>query len=480
MKKTMIRTRNKISFLLTLSIGCLLAVSCNQKQENTKLIITQVPHVINKADFITGENWRFISEAQIVAIDTDKPSSIKTLTSDFYSAAYPEISYDGKNILFAAQKEKGDLWQVWEMNIKTRKYRKVISTKYNCADPAYAPVGRMVFTMNTVNDTVKNAFCLFTCKLDGTNLTQITFAPYADFATTVLKDGRFLTINRRLLPETGKTMFFVMRPDGTKADMFYTATEGNIIVNRGREILQDDRILFVEAEDNNPNGGDLISIDYKRPLYTRLNHTAGIDGAFYTVLPMKSGNIIVSYRKSDEDNLALYEFDAEENKLGRKMYENPEYNVLDAVEAVKYERPKKLPSEVDLKVKTGQVLCQDINMLGFESTLSNNTMQKAMRVEVLGVDSSYGIVSAESDGSIYLKILADIPFRLRTLDEDGNVVNGPCTWLWIRPNERRGCVGCHEDPELVPHNRIPLAVKEAPEIIPTSIDKIVEKKVELE
>jgi len=454
-------------------------VSCKQTPENGKLIITQVTGKIQDQDFVTGKFWRYVPKAQIAEIDPDKPSSLKVLTSDFYSACYPEISYDGENMLFAAQKEEEDPWQIWEMNLKNGKYRKIISTKNNCADPAYLPAGRMVFTMHTDNDTVKTADCLYTCNLDGTAIRQITFGPLAGFATAVLKDGRFLTVTRQLLYKLGDPVLMVMRPDGTKADIFYKVAEGNIIINRARE-TKDGKILFIESENKNIPGGNLISISYNRPLHTRENLTADINGTFNTVLPMKSGTLLVSYRKPDSERFALYEFDPEEKQLSKKVYENSEFTVLDVVEAIKYERPKKLPSEVDLMVKTGLLLCQDVNMPGFESTLYTNSAQKASRIEVLGLDTSYGIVPVAEDGSFYLKILADKPFRLRTFDENGHTLNGPCSWLWLRPNERRGCVGCHEDPELVPHNRIPLAVKTDPEIIPTHIDEIKEKEVELE
>ena len=87
-------------------------------------------------------------------------------------------------------------------------------------------------------------------------------------------------------------------------------------------------------------------------------------------------------------------------------------------------------------------------------------------IEVLGLDESMGIVPVEEDGSFYLKVIADTPFRLQALDDMGQVVNGPSGWLWLRPFERRGCVGCHEDPELAPKNFVPLSVKKQPVSIP--------------
>ena len=62
----------------------------------------------------------------------------------------------------------------------------------------------------------------------------------------------------------------------------------------------------------------------------------------------------------------------------------------------------------------------------------------------------------------------------------GKVINGPGRWIWLRPNERRGCVGCHEDHEMVPGNIQPVAVKFPPVSIPVIISVVKEKEVELE
>jgi len=126
------------------------------------------------------------------------------------------------------------------------------------------------------------------------------------------------------------------------------------------------------------------------------------------------------------------------------------------------------------------LLCQDINFINEQMTDNFANTGKSLKIEVLGTDTTYGVVQVEEDGSFYLKVMADIPFRIRTLDEDGKVVNGPCSWLWLRPNERRGCIGCHEDPELAPENRVSQAIKNPPVIIPVHITEVKEKIVELE
>ena len=206
------------------------------------------------------------------------------------------------------------------------------------------------------------AHCLFTCNLDGSGLKQITFNPDACFATTVLKDGRLLTISRQLLPGQGDEMFMVMRPDGTKADIFYKSDKGNTLISSANE-TPDGKLVFIESEKNSQTAGKLVSISYNRPLHTRIDLSSGINGDFYSVLPLQSDKYLVSMRMAGSGRFSLYEFDPLKKSVGQEVWTDSGYNVLEAVQVNEYERPKKLPSEVDMQVKTGLLLCQDINFI---------------------------------------------------------------------------------------------------------------------
>ncbi|MGB8359269.1 MAG: hypothetical protein WCD55_11720 [Bacteroidales bacterium] len=476
----MIKRTLILSEIILVGLACTISVSCSKNtSDDNKLILTEAPGNVHLPDYSSGASWRNLSGARIISVDLERPGSQKTLTKDFYSACFPEISYDGKSILFAGQHKENDPWQIWEMNLKTRKYRQVTSGSEECTDPAWLPGERIVFSKLTANDTVKSAYCLFTCNADGSGLRQITFSPEDNLATTVLKDGRLLTVKNQLLPVQVGPMLAVMRPDGTKADKFYTGPGNSKYLNRAHE-TDDGRIIFAESDSENHTRSRLVSISYNRPLHTRTDLTTSIPGDFYNVLPLRPDKYLVSYRKSDSDRFALYEFNPEKGSLGPAVFNDPDYHILDIVRVKPYERPKKLPSEVDIQVKTGLLLCQDINFK--DPFLPDNSiaMRKALKIEVLGVDTTYGVVDVEKDGSFQLKIMADKPFRIRILDKDGNVVNGPCSWLWLRPNERRGCIGCHENPELAPENIVSLAVKKSPVIIPVHITDVKEKLVELE
>jgi hypothetical protein len=294
-----------------------------------------------------------------------------------------------------------------------------------------------------------------------------------------MKDGRILTVSRQLFPVKNDAMLMVMRPDGTKADMFYKKKGSNIIASDPNE-TSDGKIVFIESSGDSTTGGSLAGITYNRPLHSHIDFSSLNSEKFLSVLPLTTYNYIISYRETDTAKFALYEYDPVKKLTGEIVLSDPEFDFLDVVQAKEYEHPKKLPSEVDMQVKTGLLLCQDINFTGYAAETSSPGGRKAQRIEVLGVDTTYGVVPVEEDGSFQLKVLSDKPFRIRTFDGKGNSVSGPCSWLWLRPNERRGCIGCHEDPELVPVNRVSQAIKKPPVTIPVSVTTVKEKIVELE
>ena len=260
-------------------------------------------------------------------------------------------------------------------------------------------------------------------------------------------------------------MYMAMRPNGTKAELFYKGIDSSILNSKVYETT-DGFVYFIEWENEKQNNGDIISIHRNRPLFTKVNLTSKITGGFYSVLPTQSGKIFVSYRPSDTSPVGLYNFSLNDNSLGESIYNHSDYHVLEPVLVESVTRPRNLPDDVDPKESTALLFCQDINVTGQQGDTNLTDMVKATRVEVLGINKSLGVVPVEEDGSIYLKVTANTPIRLQTLDENGKILYGPSGWIWLRSFERRGCVGCHEDHELAPKNFVPLSVTKPPVSIP--------------
>jgi Hydrazine synthase alpha subunit middle domain len=76
------------------------------------------------------------------------------------------------------------------------------------------------------------------------------------------------------------------------------------------------------------------------------------------------------------------------------------------------------------------------------------------------------------DGSFFLEVPADVPLSMVLLGSEGQPLRNCGRDLWVRPNENRGCIGCHEPGGQAPTNRFPEALRSpaAPIFIPSGRD----------
>jgi hypothetical protein len=120
-------------------------------------------------------------------------------------------------------------------------------------------------------------------------------------------------------------------------------------------------------------------------------------------------------------------------------------------------------SMMDHAKHTGWLLCLDA-WLGQQDGRAIRHEGQSVRVRVTDGESGrvLGDAPIEADGSFYIEVPADRLLRLSTLDQAGRVVASLDSGVWVRPNEHRGCIGCHEPASLAPRNAQPLAVRNAP------------------
>ena len=417
------------------------------EQEN--IIFTATP----SANSIIYE--KFPEKSQIFLIRNSE-SEPTILSESFYSARSPEISYDGLKMLFAAQKEKGDTWQIWQMDLGSSSTRQITSRSFNCTDPAYLPDDGIVFSSQSQDiGQLSGVIALFTIDIAGSNEIQITFHPSVDQNPTVLSDGRILTNTHQIYPKKDRAMQLVLRPDGTKAEMFYEPTSGAKLTARGWE-TDDGRFVYIEK----PIEGSsrVITISQNRPLHSGTDISADYNGNFHSVFPVHNKQYLVSYQQDSKQNFSLYYMKTQGKSQLELIYANNDYHLIEPVIVKIRPKPKNLPSRIVEGSAMGVILCMDANL----SQNPGSANSKASTVEVYGVKTSLGRVPVAKDGSFYIKVPSNTPLQFQTFDNSGQVISGPSDWIWVRPNERRGCVGCHADRELSPENRVPLAVGEKP------------------
>lgn len=455
-----------IGIFIVLIVAGNFLVSCTNQSLNGMIVFTRVP--VKNINIDNDNMPHSFKGANLMAVNPDNQESEKiNLTPGFYSACSPRISYDATHLLFMGKKNKQDKWQIWEMNLDDNTSRQITKCKMSCYTPAYLPGGKIVFSKK-IKDTNYNA--LFSMKIDGSGMAeQLTFHPNSDYVTSILKDGRILINSQQIIPEKGEKKYLAMRPNGTKAILFYADDTGSDPGFRTSE-SNNGKIFFVEKEDKSNDKTDIVSVLYNRPLHSKINYTSDITGNFYSVLSINSENLIVSFRNQGDINIGIYNFSTTKKSVENPIYKNAEYHCFEPVFVKPYLRPRNLPSGINMAQTTGLFLCTNINLTAATDTISPST-KKAIKVEILGLHKSLGIVNVEEDGSFYLKVDADTPVRFQTLDENNNTISDPSDWIWIRPFERRGCVGCHENPELVPHNIVPMAVSKWPVLITSDTSK---------
>jgi len=449
------RRRGKFIYGLAIFIGVasLLCVSCNNNSLDGFIVAVELP--------VGNEISR--DGAALIAVDPINPEkSVRLLSENFHGACEPILSNNGRYLIFSGKMKQDDPWQIWLRDLQKKSTSRVTDLSENCTDPAFLPDGKIVFSRSgSIKDTEIST--LYKCNMDGSELQQLTFHPHRDCASSILKDGRILFTSSQQYPIAKDPVFLVMRPDGTKSEIFYKGNQGAFPVSNGTE-SEDGFVYFIESNQQNLNRGKLMVINQNRPLHSRVDLSKGLEGEFRSVIPLSDNRCLVSYRPSSNEPFALFEFDSKEQKVLAQVYAS-EGDVVDPVMIRARKRPRILPSAVDPENPTGLLMSQDINqsMIPAKGSASNDTV--ADRIQVFRLEGFMNEVEVEEDGSFYLKVDADIPIRIVTLNHKGEAIRGPSDWIWLRSNERRGCVGCHADPELSPDNRVPQAVRQSPVVI---------------
>ncbi len=413
----------------------------------------------------------------------------RILTGGFHSATEPDISFDGRRVVFAGRQEAGDPWCLWEMGVDGSGARKITCGPGGARQPIYLP------TMYTLTPTSTEAWeqvafvgtlpgetneagvgprtALFTCRLDGTGERQITFNLSGDFDPVVLPDGRmiFASWQRRSLdrgPE-GRVSLFGVNIDGTDL-MIFVGDEGRRV--KHMPAYAGDRLVaFVEGDEVAADGGgSLAAVSLRRNLHSY--RSLSDDGVYRSPATHPDGGVLVSWRPSSGDQgYGIHRFNPATGAR-TAVFDDPEWHDV----GVRVLAPRPIPdgrsSSVRGKDPIGWFYGLDVSISDLDSETWPAGIAKRLRVieglprregdgnVVTGLAPRrlLGEVDLAGDGSFNVEVPADIPVELQLLDEDGLALRS-CAWIWTRWKEARGCIGCHEDPERTPPNRLVEAVQ---------------------
>lgn len=402
----------------------------------------------------------------------------RVLTAGFHSAADPEVSFDGKSILFAAKQGASDPWCVWEAMSDGTGARKVTCGAAGARQPVYQSTVYTI-TPTNVEPWVQVAFVgenpgerneagsapntsLWSCQTDGTALRRLTYNLSNDRDPVILPDGRMVYAGWLRSPGADprdRVGLLGVNEDGTDYQTY--AGEQGLPVKRTPSPTTGGLVVFVESDRLDGDGaGRLASVSQARPLHTYRPLTRESDGLFRAPSPLPDGRVLVAWRPADGSGpYAIVRFDPATGSR-ETAFAEPGWHSVQA----KLVAPRAVPDARSSVVREddpeGMLFTVDVGIQAPGEALPKGAA-KTLRV-VEGVPAAagrpatrrlLGEVPLFDDGSFQVRVPANTPVQLSLVDASGNALR-TSAWIWVRNHAAQGCVGCHEDPERTPPNRL--------------------------
>jgi hypothetical protein len=459
---------------------------------------SRAPHApgMLRADYGAG--------ARLVRLAPD--GSLSVLSRGFESACEPDVSYDGTRVLFAGRRAPSDPWNVFELTLATGEVRQVTRDLGDCRAPIYQST---LFTITEAEPWLQIGFVstragwrnevgggpsshLYTCKLDGSSVRRITYNLSSDYDPAITPDGRlvYATWRRATLDNgpLGRIALEGINVDGSDRAPF--APDCGHRIQHMPCVTPAGLVVFVTADVVPWDGaGSLASVDSCRPLHTYKAITGPKGGLFHSPAPLPDGRVIVSRRPVEgPGSHGLYVLYVTGNRLD-PVFDDPRFHEIQARAVVARSLPDGRSSVVSEQDARAELYCLNVYTTDFKdrSWLPRGSV-KAVRV-VEGVPSQGGDtvagtggvsplsarsvlaeVPVKGDGSFHLTVPANTPVQLQILDDRGLALRS-CGWIWARSHQAQGCIGCHEDPERTPDNRVPEALYEPGTLVDVKADR---------
>lgn len=442
---------------------------------------------------------RYREGLEILLGSLGDPESCERISDGFSSATDPCFDPQGLRLVFSGRRESTDPYRLWEYQ-EGRAPQLLFEAAADCIQPSFLPGGRLVFASDLAGEYEEHgdarSFSLYEWRPEEDRVVRLGFQPSSEFDPEVLPDGRILYsswqhVGNRFWPQ-GQVSLLLVNSDGTGIFPL-TGNHRPPWMKRAARWVAEDEILLITAPDASLAGGELRSTRLNDP-FAEYREIPGLESVSVAdFAPLGGGGLIVALRSEEEGDLGLHRLEG--SRLER-LVDDPAYDEFAPAVGVVRAIPDIRFSTVVEDTPYGYVLILDVHETDrsdqhpFErgeiefvrvlEGLPNTSAQvppealhprdahpEAPQAGPHGITGFVptrilGEVPPAADGSIYLKVPADRPLRLQLVDDEGFVRMDERAWFWVRPNERRVCIGCHENRELSPHNQAAQAAGRRP------------------
>ena len=382
----------------------------------------------------------------------------------------PQLSYDGKKILFAYRKGGAHPFHLCEINVDGSGLRQLTDGPDDDIEPTYCPDGTIVFCSSRcrrfVNCWYTRVATLYRCDADGRNVRMLSSNNDHDNTPWMLPDGRVLYMRWEYVDRSQVHFhhLWTSNPDGTGQTVFYGNMTGGVAMLDAKPIPGTVKVVasFSPGHGRPEHLGPIAVVDPRfGPDDPRGVRTVSKTGEWKDPYAFSEDCFLVAHPKGlfvmDGDGNVEMIHQLPESERGQFQCHEPRPVQARPREAI-------IPARVDLSAPTGRLFLEDIyhgrNMAGVErgtvkKLLVLQQLPKPVNfsggMEPLTIGGSFTLAEVvseapvEADGSAFLEVPAMRSLFVVALDKNDMAVKRMHSFVTVQPGETIGCVGCHEN-----------------------------------
>ncbi len=447
----------------------------------------------------------FKPASSLCVLEMDGPNSkIRTLLEDPQGVIRdPDVSYDGRRVLFAWKKSLNeDDYHLYEMDVTDHKIRQVTSgLGFADYEAAYLPSGEIVFNSTRCVQIVDcwwtEVSNLFVCNADGRHLRQVSFDQVHTNFPTVTHDGRVI-YTRWDYNDRGQIYpqgLFQMYQDGTGQTELYgnnswfpttilharsiPGTGKLVCIISGHHTRQKGWLAILEPRKGRQENQGVQLIAPVRDTPAVHVDTLGQQGdQFQYPYPLSETEFLVTFRLEKAPRFGIYWMDVDGNR--ELLASDQKLSCNQPIPLRARPVPPVRPNLADYRQDTGRVYLQDVYAgpglagvprgtiaglrvvaLDFRAAgIGNNNNSGpaggaliSTPISIQGawdVKKVLGTATVHHDGSACFTLPARTPVYFQALDRKGHTVQSMRSWVSLQPGEAVSCVGCHEHKNSAP------------------------------
>lgn len=399
----------------------------------------------------------------------------------------PQVSYDGKKILFSYRPGGTEQYHLYELDlsgsgedlkseIRNPKLKQLTSGPFDDIEPAYLPDGGIVFVSSRckrwVNCWLTQVAVLHRCDADGSNLRALSSNNEHDNTPWPLPDGRVL-YTRWEYVDRSQVHFhhlWAANPDGTSQMTWFGNLHPGITMIDAKPIAGTDKIVasFSPGHGQREHDGVITVVDPK----------GGPDAREFAKSISKGSHFRDPWAFSEDCFLAASRGTLVLMNGSGKAEEILKLPSEDLAAKLECHEPRPIASRprealIQPRVKpeetTGRMVLADVNHGRNMTGVKAGEIKKLLLLETLPMPVHYtggmepisyggtftlerilGTVPVEKDGSAYFEVPAMRSVFFVALDANDMAVKRMQSFTSVQPGETMSCVGCHEHRSQTP------------------------------